>query len=116
MPTTKLKPKKVSLTPVQKLARKAVLDNIAVVLDTLDQQASVLNTAPAIVSEADRVASDYDACLDSVNLILGGKPVDMGDADWARVVLINKQHLGHKLISTQWTDEDLSPFITAFNT
>lgn len=116
MPTTKLKPKKVSLTPVQKLAQKSVLDNIAVAIDALDQQARVLNTTPAIVTEADRVASDYDACLDSANLILGGKPVDMGDADWAKTVLINKQHLGHKLISPQWTDEDLSPFITAFNT
>lgn len=109
-------PPKVVKTPAQKAAQKAVLDTVAVALVTLDQQASALNAPPVAITEAERIANDYAACLDSANLLIKGKPIDMAAADWAVIVLANKQHLGHKLVSPQWTDEDLSPFITAFNT
>lgn len=47
--------------------------------------------------------------MDSVNLINGGKPEDMEDAEWADTVARNKEHLNIMLAKDFWTDEDLTP-------
>jgi hypothetical protein len=51
--------------------------------------------------------------MDSVNLINGGKPEGMTDADWADCLSRNKEHLRIMLAKTYWTTEDLSPLQTA---
>ena len=39
------------------------------------------------------VQRNYDAAMDSVNLLNAGKPEDMTDEDWADTVKRNKEHL-----------------------
>jgi len=39
------------------------------------------------------VQRNYDAAMDSVNLINNGKPENMTDEDWADTVKRNKEHL-----------------------
>ena len=56
-----------------------------------------------------QIAKHYSACLDSVNLINGGKPEDMTDADWADCLSRNKEHLVIMLAKDFWTTEDLTP-------
>jgi hypothetical protein len=60
-----------------------------------------------------QIAKHYSACLDSVNLINGGKPEDMTDADWADCLSRNKEHLVIMLAKDFWTTEDLSPLEAA---
>jgi hypothetical protein len=57
----------------------------------------------------EQIAKHYSACLDSVNLINGGKPEDMTDADWADCLSRNKEHLVIMLAKDFWTTEDLTP-------
>jgi hypothetical protein len=42
---------------------------------------------------AEEIARHYSAAMDSVNLINGGKPKGMENADWADTVARNKEHL-----------------------
>ena len=56
-----------------------------------------------------QIAKHYSACLDSVNLINGGKPERMTDADWADCLSRNKEHLVLMLAKDFWTTEDLTP-------
>jgi len=51
----------------------------------------------------------YNAAMDSVNLINGGKPTNMSDADWTDTVSRNKEHLKIMLAKDFWTTEDLTP-------
>jgi hypothetical protein len=60
-----------------------------------------------------QIAKHYSACLDSVNLINGGKPEDMTDEDWADCLSRNKEHLVIMLAKDFWTTEDLSPLEAA---
>jgi hypothetical protein len=60
-----------------------------------------------------QIAKHYSACLDSVNLINGGKPEDMTDADWADCLSRNKEHLVIMLAKDFWTTEDLAPLQAA---
>jgi hypothetical protein len=60
-----------------------------------------------------QIAKHYSACLDSVNLINGGKPEDMTDADWADCLSRNKEHLVLMLAKDFWTTEDLAPLQAA---
>lgn len=62
---------------------------------------------------AEEIARHYAACMDSVNLINGGKPEGMEDAEWADTVARNKAHLEIMLAKTYWTTEDLGPLQTA---
>ena len=62
-----------------------------------------------------QIAQHYAACMDSVNLINGGKPEGMSDADWADCLSRNKEHLKIMLAKTYWTNEDLTPFHSAVN-
>lgn len=62
---------------------------------------------------AEEIAQHYSAAMDSVNLINGGKPEGMEDADWADCVARNKEHLKIMLAKDFWTTEDLSPLRSA---
>jgi hypothetical protein len=62
---------------------------------------------------AEQIAKHYSAAMDSVNLINGGKPEGMEDADWADTVSRNKEHLKIMLAKDFWTTEDLSPLQSA---
>ena len=62
---------------------------------------------------AEEIQKHYDAAMDSVNLINGGKPEDMSDEDWAATVERNKAHLEIMLAKDFWTDQDLTPLQAA---
>jgi hypothetical protein len=62
---------------------------------------------------AEEIARHYSAAMDSVNLINGGKPEGMEDADWADCVARNKEHLKIMLAKDFWTTEDLGPLQAA---
>ena len=62
---------------------------------------------------AEEIQKHYDAAMDSVNLINGGKPEDMSDEDWAATVERNKAHLEIMLAKDFWTDQDLTPLRNA---
>lgn len=57
----------------------------------------------------EEIARHYSAAMDSVNLINGGKPEGMEDAEWADTVARNKEHLKIMLAKDFWTTEDLAP-------
>jgi hypothetical protein len=58
---------------------------------------------------AEQIAQHYSAAMDSVNLINGGKPEMMSDAEWADCLSRNKEHLKIMLAKDFWTTEDLTP-------
>ena len=58
---------------------------------------------------AEEIQRHYDAAMDSVNLINGGKPEGMSDEDWAATVERNKAHLQIMLAKDFWTTQDLKP-------
>jgi hypothetical protein len=58
---------------------------------------------------AEQIVKHYSACMDSVNLINGGKPEMMSDADWADCLSRNKEHLKLMVAKDFWTTEDLTP-------
>ena len=64
---------------------------------------------------AEEIERHYSAAMDSVNLINGGKPEGMNDAEWADTVARNKEHLKIMLAKTFWTDQDLTPLQAAAN-
>jgi hypothetical protein len=57
----------------------------------------------------EQIARHYNAAMDSVNLINGGKPELMSDADWADTLKRNKEHLTIMIAKDFWTTEDLTP-------
>ena len=61
----------------------------------------------------EQIAKHYSAALDSVNLINGGKPENMTDAEWADCLSRNREHLKIMLAKTYWTTEDLAPLQAA---
>jgi hypothetical protein len=61
----------------------------------------------------EQIAKHFSACMDSVNLINGGKPERMTDDDWADCLSRNKEHLVLMLAKDYWTTEDLTPLRTA---
>jgi hypothetical protein len=61
----------------------------------------------------EQIAQHYRAAMDSVNLINGGKPEFMSDADWADTLKRNKEHLTIMIAKDFWTTEDLTPLQTA---
>ena len=62
---------------------------------------------------AEQIAQHYSAAMDSVNLINGGQPEGMTDADWADCLSRNKEHLKIMLEKDFWTTENLTPLRTA---
>ena len=61
------------------------------------------------LTQEEQIAKHYAACMDSVNLINGGKPELMTDEEWADTVARNKEHLNIMLAKDFWTNEDLTP-------
>ena len=61
----------------------------------------------------EQIAKHYSAAMDSVNLINGGKPDSMSDADWADCLSRNKEHLKIMLAKDFWTTENLQPLTDA---
>ena len=66
-----------------------------------------------IENTPEQIAQHYKAAMDSVNLINGGKPEFMTDADWADCLSRNKEHLNIMLAKDFWTTEDLTPLRNA---
>ena len=62
---------------------------------------------------AEQIARHLSAAMDSVNLINGGKPDNMTDAEWTACLSRNKEHLKIMLAKTYWTNEDLAPLQAA---
>jgi hypothetical protein len=60
------------------------------------------------LTQEEQIAKHYAACMDSVNLINGGKPELMTYEEWADTVARNKEHLTIMLAKDFWTNEDLS--------
>jgi len=63
------------------------------------------------------VQRNYDAAMDSVNLLNAGKPEDMTDADWEDCVARNKAHLEIQIAkgAEYYGSNDLTPFTAAIN-
>jgi len=61
------------------------------------------------------VQRSYDAAMDSVNLLLAGKPTDMKEADWLNCVARNKEHLEIQIAKGAkfYGEHDLTPFVEA---
>jgi len=60
------------------------------------------------------VQRSYDAAMDSVNLLLAGKPEDMTAEDWADTVARNKEHLEIQIAKGDYyAGYDLKPFENA---
>ena len=66
------------------------------------------------LTQEQQVAKNYSAAMDSVNLLLAGKPELMTDKDWADTVKRNKDHLQIQLDKGDYyTGYDLTPLRTA---
>jgi hypothetical protein len=61
----------------------------------------------------EEIQQHYNAAMDSVNLINGGKPDHMSDEDWAACVERNKAHLQIMLAKDFWQGQDLTPLRNA---
>jgi len=60
------------------------------------------------------VQRNYDAAMDSVNLLNAGKPEDMTAEDWADTVARNKEHLEIQIAKGDYyAGYDLTPFENA---
>ena len=57
----------------------------------------------------EQIASHYSACLDSVNLIVAGKPEQINANEWNDCLSRNKEHLRIMVAKDWWTDQDLTP-------
>ena len=57
------------------------------------------------------IQRSYDAAMDSVNLLLAGKPEDTTDKDWSDTVKRNKDHLEIQIAKADYyAGHDLTPF------
>jgi len=61
-----------------------------------------------IITE-DEVQQNYNAAMDSVNLISAGKPDEMDQAEWDETVARNVEHLKIMVAKDYWTTQDLTP-------
>ena len=64
------------------------------------------------LTQEQKVAKDYSAAMDSVNLLVAGKPEDMTAEDWADTVKRNKEHLEIQIAkgAEYYGSHDLTPF------
>ena len=62
-----------------------------------------------------QVAKNYSAAMDSVNLLLAGKPEWMVNSDWVDCVARNKEHLHIQIAkgAKYYGSNDLTPFQNA---
>lgn len=65
------------------------------------------------LTEQEQIQKHFDACMDSVNLINGGKPEKMEDAEWADCVARNKEHLNIMLAKNIFDGFDVAPLQAA---
>jgi hypothetical protein len=66
------------------------------------------------LTQEQKVAKDYSAAMDSVNLLNAGKPEDMTAEDWADTVKRNKEHLEIQIAKSEYyAGHDLTPFSQA---
>lgn len=63
----------------------------------------------------EEIQQNYDAAMDSVNLLNAGKPEYMDDEEWADCVKRNVEHLEIMVAKDFWTDQDLTPLTEAIN-
>tara|TARA_R110001632_G_scaffold83170_2_gene184283 strand:+ start:2767 stop:2988 length:222 start_codon:yes stop_codon:yes gene_type:complete len=61
-----------------------------------------------IITE-DEVQQNYNAAMDSVNLINSGKADEMDQAEWDETVARNVAHLKIMVNKDYWTTQDLAP-------
>jgi hypothetical protein len=66
-----------------------------------------------IENTPEQIARHYSAAIDSVNLINGGRPESMSEAEWSDCLKRNKEHLNIMLAKDFWTTEDLTPLRNA---
>jgi hypothetical protein len=61
------------------------------------------------------VQRNYNAAMDSVNLLQAGKPEDITDEEWADTVARNKAHLEIQIAkgAEYYGSNDLTPFVEA---
>jgi hypothetical protein len=61
------------------------------------------------------VQRNYDAAMDSVNLLNAGKPEGVDDTEWADIVKRNKEHLEIQIAKGAefYGEHDLTPFVEA---
>ena len=60
------------------------------------------------------VQRNYDAAMDSVNLLNAGKPEKITDEDWVDTVKRNKEHLEIQIAKGEYyAGHDLTPFKNA---
>lgn len=64
---------------------------------------------------AEEIVRHYSAAMDSVNLINGGKPEGMEDAEWADCVARNVAHLEIMVAKDWMQDQDLAPLNAAIS-
>jgi hypothetical protein len=63
------------------------------------------------LTQEQEVQRNYDAAMDSVNLLNAGKPEDQTDEDWADTVKRNKEHLEIQVAKGDYyAGHDLTPF------
>jgi hypothetical protein len=63
------------------------------------------------LTDEQEVKRNYNAAMDSVNLLVAGKSEDMTDEDWADTVKRNKDHLEIQIAkSDYYYGFDLTPF------
>jgi hypothetical protein len=63
------------------------------------------------LTPAQEVERNYNAAMDSVNLLNAGKPEDMEEAEWLDTVKRNKDHLQIQLDKGDYyAGYDLTPF------
>jgi len=61
------------------------------------------------LTEAQQIAQNYKAAMDSVNLINAEKPEGMTAEEWTDCLARNKEHLKIMLAKDYWTTENLTP-------
>lgn len=67
-------------------------------------------------TQEEQVQADYDAAMDSVDLINAGKPKEMDDAEWQDCAARNKAHLEIQLAKPEYYEGyDLAPMKDAVN-
>jgi hypothetical protein len=67
------------------------------------------------IPSAKEIARHYDAAMDSVRLLLDGKPEYMPESDWADCIRRNLKHLEIMLQKPWWDGYNLAPFQQAIN-
>ena len=68
------------------------------------------------LTQEQKVAKDYSAAMDSVNLLLAGKPEKMTAEDWADCVARNKEHLEIQIAKGEYyAGHNLTPFTEVIN-